>query len=164
MITLCTTHSQIVFCMRTLRNYCMKCMYIWHVHRYFQTTLGKEKKNHFTSNKCMNMSIFPNPLNKAIYPVPIILHTDSSYWFLRTFCILWTYTLCQLWMMVALIPEGREKKNWTLLRAPVSVLLEAGIFREIWPSFCRAETQGWEQLSVFYILGWWGVEGWVAVS
>ena len=100
MITLCTTHSQTVFCMRTWRNYCMKCMYVWHVHRYFQTTLGKEKKNHFTSNKCMNMSIFPNLLNKAIYPVPIILHTDSSYWFSRTFCILWTHTLCQLCMMV----------------------------------------------------------------
>ena len=48
----------------------------------------------------MNMSIFPNPLNKAIYPVPIILHVDSSYWFSRTLCILWIFTLCQLCIMV----------------------------------------------------------------
>lgn len=48
----------------------------------------------------MNMSIFPDPLNKAIYPVPIILHVDSSYWFSRTLCILWIFTLCQLCIMV----------------------------------------------------------------
>lgn len=100
MITLCTTCLRIVFCVRTWRNYCIKCIYVWHVHRNFQITLRQEKKNHFTSNKCMNMSIFPSPLNKAIYPVPIMLHTDSSYWFSRTFYILWAYTLCQLCMMV----------------------------------------------------------------
>ena len=49
----------------------------YHVPRYFQITL--EKKNHFTSNKYMNMSIFPNPLNNVISPVPIILYTDYSY-------------------------------------------------------------------------------------
>lgn len=62
--------------------------------------LLSKKKNHFTSNKYMNTSIFPNPLNKAIYPVPIILHVDSSYWFSRTLCIWWIFTLCQLCIMV----------------------------------------------------------------
>lgn len=78
MITLCTTCLRIVFCVRTWRNYCIKCIYIWHVHRNFQTILRKEKKNHFTSNKCMNMSIFPSPLNKATYYACAYY---ATYWF-----------------------------------------------------------------------------------
>lgn len=59
--------------------------------------------------------------------------------------------------------DSRERKKKSLLRALVSTLLEAGIFREIWPSFSRADTQGWARLSVLYILGGGGA-GSVAVS
>ena len=57
---------------------------------------------------------------------------------------------CQLINDGNIDSRGRKKKILTLLRAPVTTRLEAGVFREIWSSLLRAASQGWAQWGVLH--------------